>query len=285
MNGAGTNGADPEREQPEPEPSIEREPSTELVQALPGLARIAAGAWLRTVVWAAETSVKLARVVLSPEDAARLIGDVGSGLREYARALLGIDDLDSRVRQLMPGPASQMRSAARETTPSLRVRGAELLRSSADLDAEDGEHPAFARVVAELAPDEGRILRLLATDGPQPTIDVRSANLIGVGSQLVAQGINLIGTEAGCLHPDRVPLYLSNLDRLGLIWFPKDPIDNPQRYQVLEAQPDAMEAIKRAGRAKTMHRSVALTAFGQDFCRVVLPSEESEIEALTTDLT
>lgn len=282
----GWKGTDPE--QPERDERPEREPSTELVQALPGLARIAAGAWLRTAVWGAETSLKVARVVLSPEQAAKLIDDVGSGLRNYARELLGIQDLDNRVRQLMPGgwagPASSMRAAARDepgSDRSLREQGAELLRSSADLNAEDGAHPAYARILAELAPDEGRILRMLAVDGPQPTIDVRSANLIGVGSQLVAQGLNLIGTEAGCLHPDRVPVYLNNLDRLGLIWFPKDPIDNPQRYQVLEAQPDAMEAIKRAGRAKTVHRSVALTAFGKDFCDVVLPSDEAEIEALT----
>jgi hypothetical protein len=277
-----SNGSAPEVE------SQQREPSTELVQALPGLARIAAGAWLRTAVWGVETSLKVARVLLSPEEAARLIDDVGSGVRNYARELLGIQDLDNRVRQLMPGPASRMRAAARNqpgTERSLRAQGAELLRSSADVNAQDGAHPAYARILAELAPDESRILRLLAVEGPQPTIDVRSANLIGVGSQLVAQGLNLIGTEAGCRYPDRVPAYLNNLHRLGLIWFPKDPIDNPQRYQVLEAQPDAMQAIARAGRAKTVHRSVALTAFGKDFCDVVLPSDEAEIEALTESLT
>jgi Abortive infection alpha len=104
--------------------------------------------------------------------------------------------------------------------------------------------------------------------------------LIGVGSQLVAQNLNLIGTEAGCRHPERVPVYLNNLDRLGLARFPREPIDNPQRYQVLEAQPDALAAIKRAGRAKTVHRSVELTPFGRDFCEVCLPSDEAEIEAL-----
>jgi hypothetical protein len=272
------NGGDP-TDEPQ-----QAESSTELVQALPGLARIATGAWLRTAVWGIETSLKVARLLLSPEDAARMIDDVGSGLRNYARELLGIQDLDNRVRQLMPGPASRMRAAARAepgTERSLRAQGAELLRTSADVSAEDGAHPAYARILAELAPDEGRILRLLAVGGPQPAIDVRSSNLVGVGSQLVAQGLNLIGTEAGCRHPERVPAYLNNLHRLGLIWFPKDPIDNPQRYQVLEAQPDAMEAIKRAGRAKTVHRSVALTAFGRDFCDVVLPSEDAEIEALT----
>ncbi len=261
----------------------EQEPSTELVQVLPGLARVAVGAGLRTALWGIETSLKIVRGAISVEEAARMLQQFGSGLRSYARELLGIQDLDTRVRQLMPGPASRMRATARgepSADRSLREQGADLLRQSADVGAEDGAHPAYARILSELAPDEARILRLLAVEGPQPAIDVRAANLIGVGSQLIAQGLNLIGAEAGCRHPDRVPLYLNNLDRLGLVWFPRDSIDNPMRYQVLEAQPDAMQAIRQAGRAKTVHRSVRLTAFGQDFCSVCLPSGEAEIEAL-----
>jgi hypothetical protein len=271
---------DPGRADDEP-----REPSTELVQVLPGLARFAVGAGLRTALWGIETSLKLVRGAISVEEAGRMLQQFGSGLRSYARELLGIQDLDNRVRQLLPGPASRMRATARAETSnsrSLREQGADLLRKSADVAAEDGTHPAYARILSELAPDEARILRLLAVEGPQPTIDVRAANLIGVGSQLVAQGLNLIGAEAGCRHPERVPLYLNNLDRLGLVWFPRDPIDNPMRYQVLEAQPDAMQAIRQAGRAKTIHRSVRLTAFGQDFCQVCLPFDDAEIEALSS---
>ena len=262
-----------------------RDPSTELVQVLPGLARFAIVAGLRSALWGIETSLKVVRGAISVEEAARMLQQFGSGLRSYARELLGIQDLDNRVAQLMPGPGTRMRAAARrqpqaERTP--REQGASLLRQSADVGAADGVHPAYARILSELAPDEARMLRLLAVEGPQPMIDVRAANLIGIGSQLVAQGLNLIGAEAGCRYPHRVPLYLNNLDRLGLVWFPRDPIDNPMRYQVLEAQPDAMQAIKQAGRAKTVHRSVRLTAFGQDFCQVCLPFDDVEIEPLSS---
>ncbi len=267
------------------EASVPHEPGTELVQVLPGLARVAVGAGLRTARWGVETSLRIVQGAMSVEEGVRVLQQFGSGLRGYARELLGIQDLDNRVRQLMPGPATRMRTAARAEPAgdrSLREQGADLLRQSADVAAEDGAHPAYARILSELAPDEARILRLLAVEGPQPTIDVRSANLIGVGSQLVAQGLNLIGAEAGCRHPERVPLYLNNLDRLGLVWFPRDPIDNPMRYQVLEAQPDSMKAIKQAGRAKTVHRRVQLTAFGRDFCQVCLPFEDAEIGTLSS---
>jgi hypothetical protein len=245
-----------------------------VADALPGLFRVAAGVWIRTGVWAFETSIRvgtrLARASVSPDAAAQLVEEVSSGLRDYAREMLGVTDLDDRVRQLMP---PRQRSESRAARGSLREQGAELLRQSADVEAEDGAHPAYARILSEIAPDEGRILRLLMLEGPQPSVDVRASNLIGVGSQLVAQGLTMIGTEAGCRHLERVPAYLNNLRRLGLIAISHEPVEDPMRYQVVEAQPDAVQAIRRAGRVKTVHRRIEMTPFGIDFCNTVLPLE------------
>jgi hypothetical protein len=247
-----------------------------LADALPGLFRVAAGVWIRTGVWAFETSIRvgsrLARAAVSQDAATELVEEVGSGLRNYARELLGVTDLDERVRQLMP---PRQRSQPRSPGASLREQGAELLRASADVDSEDGAHPAYARILTELAPDEARFLRLLMRDGPQPTVDVYAANLIGMGTQLVARDLTMIGTEAGARHLERVPAYLNNLRRLGLIAITNQALSDPMRYQVLEAQPDAVEAIRRAGRVKTVHRSIEMTPFGIDFCNNALPLEES----------
>jgi hypothetical protein len=48
-------------------------------------------------------------------------------------------------------------------------------------------------------------------DGPQPAVDVRAGKALGVGSELVAPGLTMIGAEAGCRYRDRVPRYLNNL--------------------------------------------------------------------------
>jgi hypothetical protein len=194
-------------------------------------------------------------------------------MRAYARELLGVTDLDDRVRELLP---ARERPEARSVRMSLREQGAELLRESADVDFDDRTHPAYERILSELAPDEVRILRLLVLHGPQPSVDIRASNLIGVGSQLVAQGLTMIGTEAGCRHLDRVPAYLNNLKRLGLIAVSDDALEDPMRYHVLEAQPDATAAIKRAGRVKTVHHAIEMTPFGKDFCEVCLPFETVE---------
>src|SRR5207245_11206202 len=111
----------------------------------------------------------------------------------------------------------------------------------------------------------GRILRLLALEGAQPSVDVRTGGAlgVGVGSELVAPGLNMIGAEAGCRRPERVPAYLNNLERLGLIWFSREPLLEQGRYQVNEAQPEVVEDMERAGRGgRTVRRSIHLTPLG-----------------------
>ena len=47
---------------------------------------------------------------------------------------------------------------------------------------EDDGHPAYARILDELAPDEARILLLLLRSGPQPSVDVRTGGPVGMVS-------------------------------------------------------------------------------------------------------
>ena len=122
----------------------------------------------------------------------------------------------------------------------------------------------------------------MATEGAQPSVDVRATNLIGIGADLIAGGLNMIGAQAGVADRERVPAYLNNLERLGLIWFSPRADRDAIAYQVLEAQPEVMEAIKRATRAKTIQRCIHLTPFGHDFCRVpALDTRETEAEDAT----
>lgn len=261
----------------------------ELLSAIPGLARIYASAWWHTAEWAAATSAKAgSRVVqaaMSRESPNELIGEVGDEARRYARRLLGLVDAEGNYTPDVVSDLVAPRSRAGElsTQEALREQGAELLRRSADVNYSDDAHPAYARILSELAPDEGRILRLLIQGGPQPAIDVRTAGLLIVGSELVAPGLNMIGAEAGCRHVERVHSYLNNLNRLGLIWFSREPVSDSMRYQVLEAQPEVLAAVKQAGRAKTVRRSIHLTPFGHDFCDVCLPTDSAELQALSSD--
>jgi hypothetical protein len=266
------------------------EPDASLIRAAPGLVRIAAAACWRTAEWTVGASVRASsravRAAVSGESPAELFQETGAEVREYARRLLGIIDAGAQEQRAGRGAAdaSEGRDGAAErraSTASLREQGAELLRRSADTEYEEDAHPAYARILQQLAPDEGRILRLLALEGPQPSVDVRTGGPLGViKSDLLAPGLNMIGGEAGCRDRERVPAYLNNLYRLGLIWFSREPLEDIQRYLVLEAQPEVAEAMREAGPTRTVRRSIHLTPFGDDFCHVCLPLETAELDAL-----
>src|SRR4051794_35940629 len=257
------------------EPQARERLDVSLLRATPTLARLAAGAGIRTAQWGLATSVRVStrmiRAAAAGESPAELMSEASNEVRDYMRHFLdqpnGSDPLASEPA---PPPPPDVR---------LRERGAELLARSADVDYDEPTHPAFERILEELAPDEARILRLLCTRGDQPAVDVRDAKPLGITSGLVEGGLSMIGTEAGCRWLDRVPAYLNNLERLGLIWFSREPLEDPLRYQVLEAQPEGLTA-PGGGRRKTVRRSIQLTAFGENFCEVCLPMHTAEMDAL-----
>jgi hypothetical protein len=253
--------------------------NVDLIRAAPVLARLAFAAWMRATGWTIQaslsTSTRVVRGAANGESPAELIREVEDELRQYLRRLLGIESDNGAA-----APADEEAVDAvvvdveRSSTEELRETGRDLLRRSADVHYDDEAHPAFEQILRNLAPDEARILRLLRVEGPQASVDVRTAGVRALGrSEMVAPGINMVAPAAGCRRPERVYSYMNNLYRLGLIWFSREPLGDPLRYQVLEAQPEVAEAMKEAGRGKTVRRSIHLTSFGDDFCQVCLPDE------------
>jgi hypothetical protein len=269
------------------------------LDALPGLARIAAGAWLRTAEWGVVASAKGARRLLqaatSPQsalDLAQQVAEASGVVADLAKALssgVPISQAVAQVGQTLVGSSSTSSQNGRalgssaksgndrrdEVARTLREQGQQLLHQSRDVWSNYTGHPAYARILSELAPDEGRILLLLLRSGPQPSVDVRTGGPTGVvSSRLIAPGLTMIGPRAGARYLDQVPSYLHNLFRLGMIWFSREQLQDPLDYQVLEAQPDVLEAMHSVRMAKVVRRSIHLTPFGEDFCRAVLAPEE-----------
>jgi hypothetical protein len=167
------------------------------------------------------------------------------------------------------------------TAEVLRERGEKLLSKSAEVGRDEGIHPAFPSILDELAADEARILRLLATEGTQAAMDVRDRGYVPFKSSLVAEDLTRVGADAGCRHPERTPIYLQNLERLGLTTFSDDPIDDLKRYQVLEAQPHIEAARDAAKRPKTVYGSLYLSELGVEFCETCLPVSVDDERART----
>jgi hypothetical protein len=248
----------------------DRPGGADLLRAAPAVARVAASSLWQLMNWSIEAGVAstgyVVRRTLQGEPPAAILQDAATDLRAAAWRVLGLHDQQDRSgipQRIAP------RSA---TTAELQRRGSDLMRRANDVRPVEETHPAFARILGEITPDEGRILRFLYLDGAQPAIDVRTNRPLGIGSELVAGGLSMIAEHAGCLHLDRIGPYLTNLERLGLIEFSKEQVSDPKRYQVVEAQPKVVEALRAAGRLpKLVQRSIRLTAFGAEFCRTCLP--------------
>jgi hypothetical protein len=262
-------------------------------EALPGVARIAGKAWLRSASWALGSGTRsarnLARAMTDPAAAGDLVRGVAEDVAEATRT---ISSVASAVSSGVPLPRALLHAGVAlssmmttdevtdsEHELSLRERGEELLRRSRDVWSEEQEHPAYGRIIDELAPDEARILLLLLRGGPQPSVDVRTGGPVGmVSSSLVAGGLTMIGPRAGVRYLDEVPAYLNNLHRLGLVWFSREQLEDPLEYQVVEAQPDVLEAMHSIRFPKVVRRSIHLTPFGVDFCRTCLVDPDEQLD-------
>jgi len=280
-----------------------------VVEAVPGLARVTAYAALQTAGWGVKTSARtgwrVAKALRDPDEASSLVHDatqVAATVGHLARTATAGTPLDRALQQAgsalgertrMGGPqgapASRAPEAGEPVAPAptdLRRRGADLLQRSRDVWDEDTSHPAYERILGELAPDEARVLLLLVQHGPQPSVDVRTGGPIGmVNSQLIAPGLTMIGARAGCRYLVQVPSYLNNLFRLGLVWFSRESLRDPTPYQVLEAQPDVLAATHTVKFAKVVRRSIHLTPFGEDFCRTCLIEDASATDILPAHAT
>ncbi|WP_084160942.1 Abi-alpha family protein [Nocardia sp. BMG51109] len=251
-----------------------------LIRGVFRAAGLAAGTAVRSGQWAVGTTYEVTREItqaaLSGESSADIAERAGAALQSVARNILGVTE--GSVREIVSYvpttnghpppqqhviPGGYVRSS---TLDDLRRRGDALLARSADVYFTEDVHPAYDRILDQLAPDEARILRFMALNGPQPSVDVRTNRPLGIGSELVSGDLTSVPEQAGVRYPDRARLYLINLNRLGLLLSSDDPVVL-SRYMVLEVQPVVETALKRAGRVpKIVRKSLRLTEFGEDFC-------------------
>jgi hypothetical protein len=256
-----------------------------LLSLPPAIARMTLVASARAGIWGAGMGLQASRRLVAAAREGQDLGVLAHELRDdavrSARTLLGLDGFEDALGR-ENGRVAEPDEPDEDPLP-LRERGHALLARSAAIRDEPEVHPAFAAVLDQLVPDEARLLRLLATDGPQPVVDVFAAGPLGIGTREVARGISMIGGNAGCLHSELVELYIDNLERLGLVRHATDPLPDDGAYDVLQAQPAVAAAEEEAAsgptRARVEKGALKLTGFGRRFCEVCLPLEPSDPDA------
>jgi hypothetical protein len=162
---------------------------------------------------------------------------------------------------------------------ALRELYANLLATSLDAETCRNAHPSFVDMIKNMLPDEARSLRLFSLRQAFPVVEVRARAMGVEGYQVVERGFSLIGREAGCEFPALTPVYLDNLDRLGLLESPSHYgtgtplLATPNIYEQLE--PEAAQALSElksrlegeGGGLWFQRGYVRLPDLGHQFCR------------------
>ena len=107
-------------------------------------------------------------------------------------------------------------------------------------------HPAFLSVLRQLTPDEVRIVSHSSTMAPTRSSPSAPATGSASGWGPSCATSACWPPQAGCEHPERVPLYIDNLCRLGLAELrPVRVADDTRSFRALEAAPEVKAAIAR----------------------------------------
>ena len=217
------------------------------------LARLGTGMVQQATGYSAETGVRggtrMAYAAMNAGSPAELLTETRAIVLDELRRS-GVD-IGAEQAEWLAAHEDELDEGRPVTAAALRERGEDLLDS--------------------LSTDEARILRLLAAEGPQPCVNVRDKGYVPFRSRLVARHLSAVGGDAGCRAPERTPIYLGNLRRLGLVRVAEEPVEDLKRYQVLDAQSHVEAAIDAAKRPTTVYRSLRLTELGIDFCEACLP--------------
>lgn len=247
------------------------------------LASLVAGSAWRAGGSAVDIGRQIVQAAMDGESNAEIAEMASSAIQTLVRNTLGVTE--GSVREIVSYVPSSLQlpqsspmaalTAGASTPEELRKKGEALLAMSADVYSSDELHPAYARILDELAPDEARILRYLANNGPQPCVDVRTNRPLNIGAETIASNLSMVPEKAGCRRPERAKSYLVNLVRLGLVWVSDEPTEL-SLYMVVEVQPNVSEALKKAGRVpKIVRKSMRLSAFGEDFCETCFPLKKN----------
>lgn len=175
------------------------------------------------------------------------------------------------------------RSAVQSAEDELRRQFARLLDPSKAPESE--LLPSLLSIVAQLAPDQARMVRHLHLEGAAPAVDVVAAPRFSRGAtgRLMAQSLNVLTDRSGGDDAERGPAHLHNLIRLGLVAIEERELPDHDDYQLIEAGKVYQEVVRHVEedlelKARTLRRTVRLTPLGHELCRLTLTPAISPTE-------
>ena len=196
---------------------------------------------------------------------------VGPSLEATERELARVEGLVWReVRNRMDaaaGPAP-VRPAAAGSGPSdeaARDLLAQLLTISIEQSAQEARSRLFVSLLAQLHPDEARILAALSDGTDYPVINVATRASLRSTGPLVLENASTVGRAAGVALPDWVPAYVTHLRQLQLVSVGAESYALADGYEILLTEAVVRQAQIDAGaHSRIVRRSLRLSWLGRE---------------------
>ncbi len=116
---------------------------------------------------------------------------------------------------------------------------ANFLASAMDIVTAQSAHPGFIDVIRSITQDEARIVSHLLDIKVIPIIDIKKILQADLGELNTNVLVSTIGVDASCEFEELAEIYLSNLERIGLVEIPRDTyLTSPGIYdRIMNAAP------------------------------------------------
>jgi len=158
---------------------------------------------------------------------------------------------------------------------SLRELYASLLATAMNKSTTKKAHPSFVEVIKNLTPEEAALLQIFVSQHHYPKVNIEGKLPDNKGEVTEFQNFTLFHKLVKDLNVNAIPVYIDNLNRLGIIEiFHDEYLTAPNLYEPLEND-EALNKLKtqiqQANRTLNFRKGlIRLTSFGKDFVNNVV---------------
>ncbi|MGR5150188.1 DUF4393 domain-containing protein [Photobacterium alginatilyticum] len=148
---------------------------------------------------------------------------------------------------------------------------ANLLASSMNSETTQNAHPSFVEIIKQLSPDEAKLLTVFLHASSEPIITIRNNREDNSGGRDQFRHFSDIGDRVECGDYSKIPNYLDNLCRLGLLEIPENyALIGDGMYNRLEENAVVKVIVEHVNktegrRAEINHKTVLVTGLGRQF--------------------
>ncbi|HHQ4535821.1 TPA: DUF4393 domain-containing protein [Aeromonas veronii] len=148
---------------------------------------------------------------------------------------------------------------------------ANLLASSMDKATTKNAHPSFVEIIKQLSVDEAKLLTSLISTEQEPAVTIRNNREDNSGGRDQFRNFTVLGEKIGVNDYGRMPSYLDNLCRLGLLEIPASySLIGEDTYKHLDEHPfvkAVCESInnQEGRKSELVHKTIIVTGLGRQF--------------------